>query len=526
MNPVNVNVQLTQGEQPLQSRGNIGLRRFVRAADVFVPLAILASVAAIVWRPVGRFPTGLDTGNWLAVGRTLLGDGGKFTDSPFPPLVPILLFGLSTLTGPMVAGKVIGLASHFLVLGVAYFVAASAMRRWFAVAVATTVGLSSIVVEQLAFGHLPQHFAFPFLLLAASAFSAFLSDGRSRWLWPASIGLALVGLTHHAYFVASGLTLVCVWLLWAIEGPGWRLLARRTVASAIPAVTGLVAFLPIYLQIRAADYTPDVNFQGFNRNYALRYGIQDAPEVWMFIFVSSVLFLLFFFACRRPVSPMVRMSAAMIFTGLGLFVATNQTRLLPMVVAGSCIAFGLLLDAFMADRRSLAWSSCALAIGAVVPLFLIVAEHPSAIRFDAFDSARVVDQSMLDTAEFIDSRAPTGLVVVRQDAEALPIGWWFEGLTKARVAVGSYPGGLAYPSELEMAHLANRFFAEPMTGPEIARLAAEFDVELLVFRKYEWPGWTEWLAEPQAVVQVVYDDDVFMVLEIVPGLTAPLDSAP
>ena len=113
-----------------------------------------------------------------------------------------------------------------------------------------------------------------------------------------------------------------------------------------------------------------------------------------------------------------------------------------------------------------------------------------------------------------EAKADGGVVVVRHDRRGWPIGWWFEGLTEARIAVGSDERWLGFPAERERARLAARFFDAPLSGTELATMARQSDVALLVFRKWEWIGWQRWLEEPDPAVVVVYDDGSFMILAV------------
>jgi len=163
--------------------------------------------------------------------------------------------------------------------------------------------------------------------------------------------------------------------------------------------------------------------------------------------------------------------------------------------------------------RHQAWGALPLA-AALVPLLLLLSPGALAMSDDLAESAATLDRSLVETAAFVDDHHGAGLVAVKPSRQALPTGWWFEGLTNARIAVGSGEAALAFPLERERARLVNRFFDEPLTSAAAAELGRTNQVDLLVFRKWDWLGWQAWLEEPAPRIQVAYDDGTFMVIAL------------
>jgi hypothetical protein len=130
------------------------------------------------------------------------------------------------------------------------------------------------------------------------------------------------------------------------------------------------------------------------------------------------------------------------------------------------------------------------------------------------DYYQVADASLLHAARYVDGHHGDGAVIVREDFRGWAIGWWFEGLTGASIVTGADERWLAFPTEIQNARLARRFFDQQLTVPQVLSLAAEYDVDLLVFQKWEWIGWMPWLEDLERENRVAYDDDEFMIVDV------------
>jgi hypothetical protein len=192
--------------------------------------------------------------------------------------------------------------------------------------------------------------------------------------------------------------------------------------------------------------------------------------------------------------------------------------LLPPFMVASSLAVGLALAALWERARATVWAGLPPAVAVALPLLLLpLSDTRSA---DLIHYYRVVDGPLLRTAAWVDANHGGRTVLIREDRRGWPVGWWFEGLTDARIIVGTNPKWLAFPQEQANAELASRFFNDRRTSAQVAELAAEHGVELLVFRKWEWIGWQAWLADPQPALRVVYDDGDFMVFQVDGGAAA------
>jgi hypothetical protein len=473
------------------------------------PIILLAAIAGRRWWQQGDPPSGPDGGQWLAFGRGLFGEG-RSTPGAYPPLVPFVVHALQSVVGPMLALRLVAVASLLAVTIVVYAVAREALGSGLAAAVAATVGLSSALTEPAAFGGYPQHVAFAAILLAAWRLAHYLASGGRRDLAATALALVAAALAHHVYFPLALLVTAVVWGLWVPTVRHRRRLLRRSLGATGAALVAAAAFLPTVVAFRSVGYAPPLTGAAGGVLDAFRYGTRESPWLWAVILAGGVVSLV---ATARRRSTTWQVAAALTLVALPLFAATAQVRLLPPLLTGACLGVGLGIRTLHQNRRT-PWGSLAAAAALALPILLWPAADAAA--GDYYRYYRVADVSLVRAAAAVDRFDPAGLVVVRHDRRGWPLGWWFEGLTEARIAVGSDPRWLGFPAERDRAGLAGRFFDAPLTGDELAALAAETDASLLVVRKWEWIGWQRWLDEPDPVVDVLYDDDRYLVLEL-PG---------
>ena len=479
------------------------------------PIAVVAAIAARRWWQTGGYVPGNDPGTWLAYGRDIFGGVGRSSPAAYPPLVPALVHVLRVATDPMTAVHLVGIGSLVAVTLAAYLVARPGMRPLFALAAAALVGLAGILTETFAFGGYPQNYALAFLLLAALGLARFLAHGRRRDLLVAAAALLGAALSHHMYFAVAGAVAATVWLLWLSTRPRRLVARRRTALAAAAGAVALLGFAPTIVALRDAGYDPPVNPDGLALDAALRYALREAPWLWVAVVVAAAVFLVLTPERRRE--PTWQVAAALLGASLPLLIVTGETRLVPPLLVGACLGLGLLLDDLWTLGRDAVWGGLAPTLAVALPLLLW--PQTDAVAADAYDFYREADRSLLDAAAAVDAHPGDGLVVVRTSAAGWPTGWWFEGLTDERIAVGSEEKWLAFPEERANARLAARLFDTDRPSAEIAQLAQERGVDLLVLRKHEWIGWHAWLAEPAPALRVVYDDpapDGFLILAVAP----------
>src|SRR5581483_10277897 len=254
-------------------------------------------------------------------------------------------------------------------------------------------------------------------------------------------------------------------------------------------------------------YFPPLDAAGLDRLDAFVYATREATAVWIVVLCGGVATLLL---TGRRLNALETACAALVAVPGALFLVAPEARLLPPVLCG-----GLLAALSGVARLRWKWPrviapstlASALLLAILVPAGDLMARQ-------YFGYYRLLDQSMVDAAAAIQQSQPDGVVVVRADLRGWPIGWWLEGLTTARIAVGSDSRWLGFPAERASAALASGFFDRRLSGDELRALASRTGVRLLVVREREWIGWQRWLAEPHPPASVLFDDGETLVLRI------------
>ena len=480
-------------------------------------LVLVAGLIARRWWQMGPFPTGLDGGQWLALGHGLMG-AGRATAGAYAPLVPTLAVIGEAVFGPSLGLKLIALGSFAAILVVIWRVARDGLGPWPGLSVTALVGPATALTEPLAFGGYPQQVALAALLLGAWSLARYLATGGRRWLPGIACGLGLAALSHHIYYpLALGVTAV-IGLLWLTGAPPRAVVLHRGARAVGVAGLSGVLFLPTAYGFLTADYAPPLAAAGLDLQGAWHYGTREAVPVWMALAVVAIASLALTAPGGRR-DPAWQVTVALILMPGLLFVLTGEARLLPPVLIGIGLGVGygtrrLIARQAPAARGAGHWAALPAAVALALPLLLLRGADGEATAFFRF--YQVLDQSLLDVATAITAAQPTGFVAVRTDARGWPVGWWLEGLTPAPIAVGSDPRWLGFPAERERARVVASLFAPGLTAPQVRDLAREHDIELIVLRKWDWIGWQRWQGQINAPLSVLFDDGEHLVLRVRP----------
>jgi len=486
----------------------------ISIATWVLPLAVIVSVAGRRWWQLGDPVSGLDAGEWLAYGRGALGGHGRSSGGAYPPLVPVMIWLGHLLVGPMEAARLVGAGSLAAVMGATYLAARTSVSMWFATIAATIVGLASVVAEPVAYGGYPQNWALALIVAGVTLIARYWEGGERGYLLGAGAAFCAAALAHHMYFPLGVIVAIVVWMLWLTTRPAAGMASRRTVAAIVIAAVAVVCYLPSYLAFHRAGYDPPINATDQGMEAAIRYAVREAPERWLTIILIGLIGLL---VTARRRSALWLTATALAIASVGLFLVTQEVRLLPPLVIGSALGLALLMQTLWSWTRErkgawgrIAWLAPLVALAA--PLSLWPATDSQAEEFIAY--YRVVDPEMVEMAAFVDDYSISGMVAVRKGERDWPVGWWFEGLTDAKIAVGSHPRWLGFPRERDRAAMVGDLFSGRRTSDAIVAIAGEHDVDILVFRKWEWIGWQRWQDESVPAIEIVFDNDVWMAVDV------------
>jgi len=480
-----------------------------RHAEVMVSGGVLFLVLARRWVQMGACAPGLDEGNWLAFGHALLGRTGALPDGiplfTVPPLVPLLMALADALVGPMAAAKTVALIS----MGGIYLATYAVSRRGglsmgSALTAATLLSVSSAVLEPVAFGGYPQNVAFAGLLVAAWGASSYLSSGQSRDAWVAGGGMAIAATSHHMYFLITIAAVCVVWLIWMVERPPRDEVIEKTRRLAIAGLPALIAYIPTATALLRSSYEAPVNASGADYVASITYVFPDPTWLWVAVAGSGIVYLV---GSTRLSGPLARLALALVVFPLLPFAVTSEARLLPPMIAGGLIGFGMALD-HLRDLPSRVGVSAFAAAAVAVAALMFVADRRAEIAFGYFSA---VDELMLQSATWVDEHTD-GHVAVRTDYRGWPVGWWYRGLVGGDVLVGSDERWVAFAEEVEGAQIVSELF-DARSAAEARAVAARYGISAAVTRKWDWIGWRQWVESPEPVA-ILYDDGTRIVLDL------------
>ena len=463
------------------------------AIDVAILAAIFTAVIVIHLWIVGRVPTGSDPGNWLALGRKLLGEQAMAADVVYPPMVPSMLAALSWFVFPIKALVIVGVAAR-LAVGVALYVVLRPTGRAtaaFGVILALTAGYQS---EIFAFGGYPQLLATASAVLAVNALVRYLRRPQRTTL-VAVLVLALLTAVTHAFstavlFGSAAVGVLAVLVLGQVAG------GFRTVLRGILAFAPAVATFAIWLLSPSLSGEPTLNPQRFGYNEApelLGSFVRESTWAWSLLILGALAAIGLGLYRRRVNVPVEAM--AWIISGGLIWAIFLEHRSLAFVQIGIIIAVATLPSLLAAEDYSPRVAAMAFAAIAAVGL---VAAVQGIQRFD--ETAyyyRVVDADDLWTLRAMaDMSEPGDVVLSTRGRNDHHLGWWIQGYAGVPTFTAANPSYLTFPDEKQQADIALEVFRGEVGPGEFLALAEANGIEFVVVDK-RGPD-AAWLATPTA----------------------------
>ena len=523
-----------------------------RPLDRVCTMLAVAGIALLAirrWTLVGSFPPGLDGAQWLALGRGLDGQTlGRSTEGAYAPLAPILAAIAESITGPLLAVRLLAAVSGLAVSLAVWFVARGALGSVWGLAVTAIVIPASALAEPTLFGGYPQQFALAAGLIALWAVCRNLtqwSDIAAVPSGPAPVGetpaspapsrrdgtirnhqlashttvgdirllilVATAALTaaaaHHIYFPVVTLAILAAVGLRLADRPRPNDRARIIGWLVLALAPALALFAAVAFAFMRARYAAPLDASARSFVDAWQYGTRESPELWLVILAIGAIGLAIW---RQRSDPAWLLATSLLLPAGLLFLLSGQPRLLPLILIGAGTAAGL-CGRWVAGIGPQTHAAALLMALAIAAALVIPADRATSQFADFY---RVVDESLVRAATAIESDGESGAVAVREDRRGWPIGWWFEALLDRPVIVGSDPRWLAFPAERENARQADALFDGGLAPETFRRRAIESGVRFLVVPKWDWIGWERWLSTPGFPVAELYDDDRYLVLRV------------
>ena len=478
--------------------------------EVTAIVAVAPILAVPLWLGRTRFPTGLDVGNWLGFGRSWIGDGHKADVATYPPAIPLALRGMSNLFGPLTSAQLLGIGS----LAAVYLAVSLSLRRcglspWFAIVGGLVPVGSGPFLETYAFGGYPQNYSISLLVGALVFAGLYWKEGRAVHQIAAACLVAGVALTHHAYFAVALASLATMQVVNLTAAPNRRTRWERGAGLGAVAMVGIAAFLPTYLQMRRLGYEAPINPASLAPGASVEYAFRGAAWLWVAAFAATGAFVGLTCARRRSLIWQFVVSAG-VAPACALFL-TGEPRLIPLLVISATAGSAWMLDVVRRCHLP-ALSRLSLVVPALaLPFFF---QQASRMHDDYSAYYRVLDPELRDTISWVATNPVNGSVGVVAIRDGWPVGWWYSGLTDAKIATQSDSKWIAFPGEMSQSKRIDLLLGSAMSAQAASSLARSWNMELLAFRRAEWQGWRTWLDDVNSPIAVVYQNSEYEVLRL------------
>lgn len=478
-------------------------------------VAVLGLALLAVYRlsEMGSLPTGVDGGNWLAIGRAFPAEGDLPNGGAYPPLVPVTARLLSVPLEPQEGIRLLAIASVLAVVAAILVVGWKEAGWWPAMLAAAVVALGRPVNEPLAFGGYPQNFALAGCLLALWLLAAAAIRPAIKTIVPAAAAFVAVALSHHAYFLFASASAAILLVLLALAGGWWRRpFGHGRGWLALPLAAGMLAFAPTFLALQRSGYEPAINVSQTSLVGALEYSFRGAEWLWVSLWAAALIGPILALRSRSfPAhSPLALAMTAMVVTATGAFAVTAEPRLLPAIAVAAPISCAAWIGAWR-EQISPQWMTVLVA----APISVLIFAFPAQDRVmrDDFAYYRVIDRDFVAAAKWADAHPTGGVTAVRADAREWPVGWWWRGLTDSPAMVGSNPKWLSFEAERGEAAAVAQIFGQPTPGGAV-RLARRQGVTRLVAPAHDWIGWQQWLEQGDDGLSLAYCNESIVILDV------------
>lgn len=396
-------------------------------------------------RAAGEAPPGADPGGWLSLSYELLGEHVRAVPTAYPPVVPLLVRGLSLVLTPLPALTAVGAAASVLGALPFYLLVRSHTGPLIAMAFGAASLFLGLSMEMLGWGAYPQLLSDALFLFALYGLGrGVLDDRKGPIIWASAAGalcLATSMLGGVALALVSPVFLLGLWLL---AGAPFRTVTFRAGQwAAWGALFSLPALPAVAEYVKGAGGAGVLNLRGQGAEIlpeAFRWMLGGLPKPVNDLSGSLVLLALISvcaLAQWRRRSPLPSAVLATTLVMLALYLKTFELRVLHLFVVGLLAGLPLVLDLALRLARHLPGPKAVrwVARGLVALLAVAIAgsvvqggheRTQSSIRYH-----RLVDGEVLEALRVLrDLPDRGGLVVASGSPQGFQHAWWVEGYAR------------------------------------------------------------------------------------------------
>ncbi len=430
---------------------------------LFVVVCLVAVSVRYLLLTAPGAPSGIDGGNWLSLGLSLIGHPVRSSSIVYPPVIPLVVTAAVNLLGAVRGIALVASVSSILPAVGAYVVLRPIRLGFSAVVLAALLVPLAATGEATAWGGYPQLAATGFAILALHALDHHLRAPTRRGALTCGLALALVLATSHfvgtIVALASGILVALHWVLSRRDGEssaGWR--SWRLGAVALPCLP----FVPLYaalghamrggFQSRPSALRVTIGSLAANIDFAYR----DVRILWRPLIVFAFLTPFVAGAVRRqslwtiPTSLLAAMSLMLATTG--------EPRCLYLLPPIAVLTGGFWLDAIRRVPSTSAQKGYRL-VAVVLTAGLAVSSVSGFHLFaDQRDYYNILSPGVVDGIDWLRAQTPEKATVAVAALEDAPLGWWVEGLGHRRALSGSPLQWLYLADERARARAVNGIF--------------------------------------------------------------------
>jgi hypothetical protein len=500
--------------EPFQSERHRALRIAAALSTHLAFVGVVGVVTFIRWRlQQTPYPTGLDGGNWLALGHAILGEHIRSASIVYAPVVPLMAVAAERLFGTYGGVQALALTASAVPAVGAYVLFSVWGLRWRAVVLAGLIASSAGTGEAMAWGGYPQLIGLGILPLFVVSLEAFLAT-RNLWtaLPPALLLLAalatsdfvgpMTALVGLLYLVARYSGLVKKGegnsLRHVVFGVGLSIVVALPVA---PLYVGLVPGIAANERLKLAPQP--------SLSYALEFigsvG-RDLPTFWIAALVIAIVAPLTLLAKNRH--RLALLSAAILLPSIATLVGGGEDRFAYFVSLGVVAGLGAWWE--LAERLP-TWSRHSLNAALLTCLLIDVLVGTQVYEQQRSYYAVLNPGLVQGLTRLAAITGPREVIAVSPAPHDWELGWWVEGAAHRPAIYAGNPIWLNYTDEKIRNAIANRMFAET-SFEDTERDAREAGAAYLFVDK-EWSGYEQWAKNGRGInpAAIVYENESVLI---------------